>query len=366
MHCDLRSAQPRNVTPAGSASSPTPPAAPRARSSTPCSRGCTTCGTAARPRPTARPATVRACSCRCRRGAPGSRWSSSATRQRGVRSRRRAGPRGSSRWSGARYRSTPARSERGALASMPRIEQLTLSGGDEMRAYRARRRAERTPGAYIVSLSFRTVTYKALCAAEELARFYPDLRDPSLAVPFGIFHQRFSTNTAPSWERAQPFRLLCHNGEINAIQGNANWMRARGGELRLRGRRAAPPGHRRDRLRLGDAGQRARAARPPRPRRPPRADDARSRGVGRATRARSGAARLLPLPLAAGRAVGRAGRARLHRRPRGRRRARPQRSAAASLRGLLRRPRRLLLGGGRRRPLGPRAGTPRAGSAPGR
>ena len=119
----------------------------------------------------------------------------------------------------------------GALASMPRIEQLTLSGGDEMRAYRARRRAERTPGAYIVSLSFRTVTYKALCAAEELARFYPDLRDPSLAVPFGIFHQRFSTNTAPSWERAQPFRLLCHNGEINAIQGNANWMRAREGNF---------------------------------------------------------------------------------------------------------------------------------------
>ena len=100
-----------------------------------------------------------------------------------------------------------------------------------MRAFRARRRAERTPGAYIVSLSFRTVTYKALCAAEELARFYPDLSDPTLAVPFGIFHQRFSTNTAPSWERAQPFRLLCHNGEINAIQGNANWMRAREGNF---------------------------------------------------------------------------------------------------------------------------------------
>jgi glutamate synthase (ferredoxin) len=119
-----------------------------------------------------------------------------------------------------------------ALASMPRIEQLMLGGEvDERHAYRARRRAERTPGAYIASLSFRTVTYKALCAAEELARFYPDLSDPSLAVPFGIFHQRFSTNTEPSWERAQPFRLLCHNGEINAIQGNANWMRAREGNF---------------------------------------------------------------------------------------------------------------------------------------
>ena len=121
-----------------------------------------------------------------------------------------------------------------ALATMPRIEQLLLRparSGDETAAFRARRHAERTPGAYIASLSFRTVTYKALCAAEELGRFYPDLSDPELAVPFGIFHQRFSTNTAPSWERAQPFRLLCHNGEINAIQGNVNWMRAREGNF---------------------------------------------------------------------------------------------------------------------------------------
>src|SRR5262249_46237490 len=81
------------------------------------------------------------------------------------------------------------------------------------------------------SLSFRTVTYKALCAADQLAAFYPDLLEPTFAIPFGIFHQRFSTNTTPSWERAQPFRLLCHNGEINAIQGNVNWMRAREGNF---------------------------------------------------------------------------------------------------------------------------------------
>ena len=87
---------------------------------------------------------------------------------------------------------------------------------------------QQEPGAYIASLSFRTVTYKALCAADQLEAFYPDLRDPALAVPFGIFHQRFSTNTAPSWERAQPLRLLCHNGEINSIDGNVAWMRARG------------------------------------------------------------------------------------------------------------------------------------------
>ncbi len=121
-----------------------------------------------------------------------------------------------------------------ARASMPRIEQLGLlpppdltEAETEWRAYHARKRAERSGGAYIASLSFRTVTYKALCAADQLDAFYADLRDPSWEIPFGIFHQRFSTNTEPSWERAQPFRLLCHNGEINAIRGNVNWMRAR-------------------------------------------------------------------------------------------------------------------------------------------
>jgi glutamate synthase (ferredoxin) len=118
-----------------------------------------------------------------------------------------------------------------ALASLPRIEQLVLVPSEhpdaERRAYRARRRAERVAGVYISSLSFRTVTYKALCAAGQLARFYPDLEDPELVAPFAIFHQRFSTNTEPSWERAQPFRLVCHNGEINTIDGNVAWLEAR-------------------------------------------------------------------------------------------------------------------------------------------
>ena len=91
----------------------------------------------------------------------------------------------------------------------------------------ARRRAERIDGIYVASLSFRTVTYKALCAATQLASFYPDLGDPAVGGAVGIFHQRFSTNTEPSWERAQPFRLLCHNGEINTIDGNVEWMEAR-------------------------------------------------------------------------------------------------------------------------------------------
>jgi glutamate synthase (ferredoxin) len=131
-----------------------------------------------------------------------------------------------------------------ARATRPRVEQLVLArplglldDEAELRAYRARRRAALVPGGYVCSLSFRTVTYKALCSAEQLARVYPDLRDPALAVRFAIFHQRFSTNTAPSWERAQPFRLLCHNGEINTIAGNVAALRARGlgGALELDG-----------------------------------------------------------------------------------------------------------------------------------
>ncbi len=119
--------------------------------------------------------------------------------------------------------------------TQPRIMQAQLippKGFDydeiELAALRARKRVERErAGLYIASLSFRTVTYKALCAADQLAGFYPDLADPELEIPFGIFHQRFATNTTPTWERAQPFRMLCHNGEINAVAGNVNWMRAR-------------------------------------------------------------------------------------------------------------------------------------------
>src|SRR5437868_6992052 len=130
-----------------------------------------------------------------------------------------------------------------ARASAPRIEQAILSAEPartaadaEARCYRARKRAERAIAdaglrGYLASMSFSTVTYKAMCAADQLASFYPDLRDPGFTAPFVIFHQRYSTNTTPSWERAQPFRLLGHNGEINTIQGNVNRMRAREGRL---------------------------------------------------------------------------------------------------------------------------------------
>jgi glutamate synthase domain-containing protein 2/glutamate synthase domain-containing protein 1/glutamate synthase domain-containing protein 3 len=131
-----------------------------------------------------------------------------------------------------------------ARASMPTIEQALFrvpgdggAGADaERRCLRAGRRAvadARAAGAamYLASCSTRTVTYKALCAADQLAAFYADLADDRLRAPFAIFHQRYSTNTTPSWERAQPFRFLCHNGEINTLDGNRAWMRAREGRL---------------------------------------------------------------------------------------------------------------------------------------
>jgi glutamate synthase domain-containing protein 2/glutamate synthase domain-containing protein 1/glutamate synthase domain-containing protein 3 len=106
----------------------------------------------------------------------------------------------------------------------------------ERRCYVARKRAETACAAthtrlYVASWSFRTVTYKAMSAADQLAEFYPDLTDSAVTGWFGIFHQRYSTNTTPTWERAQPFRFLCHNGEINTIDGNVNLMKARAGRL---------------------------------------------------------------------------------------------------------------------------------------
>jgi len=119
-----------------------------------------------------------------------------------------------------------------ARSSRPRLVQAVLeapaTAANERAALRLRRRIERAvTGTYVASCSFRTVVYKGLVSAELLSQFYPDLADPAFAAPFAVFHQRFSTNTLPTWERAQPFRMLCHNGEINAIAGNIGRMRAR-------------------------------------------------------------------------------------------------------------------------------------------
>ncbi len=80
---------------------------------------------------------------------------------------------------------------------------------------------------HIPSCSSRTIVYKSMTMAESLPRYYPDLNQKTFASPLALVHQRFSTNTFPSWSLAQPFRLLCHNGEINTLRGNLNWMRAR-------------------------------------------------------------------------------------------------------------------------------------------
>ena len=125
-----------------------------------------------------------------------------------------------------------------ARATAPRVVHALFSDGTatgtvaserERRAFRLRRRIEgATTGIYVVSCSFRTVVYKGLAPADALADFYLDLHDERFAAPFAVFHQRFSTNTLSTWERAQPFRTLCHNGEINALWGNERRMRGRG------------------------------------------------------------------------------------------------------------------------------------------
>ena len=97
--------------------------------------------------------------------------------------------------------------------------------------YEARKRIEKYAresqlnSFYICSLSSRSIVYKGMFLAEALADFYLDLNDLSFKSRFAIFHQRYSTNTFPSWDLAQPFRTLAHNGEINTLKGNVNWMR---------------------------------------------------------------------------------------------------------------------------------------------
>ncbi|MQA73596.1 MAG: glutamate synthase large subunit [Solirubrobacterales bacterium] len=119
----------------------------------------------------------------------------------------------------------------------PAFRQLLVGAGDavadqdefERRLFLARRLAELEagPALAVSSFSSRTLTYKGMLTAPQLGRFYADLRDPELQSALAVVHSRFSTNTFPSWELAQPLRLLAHNGEINTIAGNFNWMRAR-------------------------------------------------------------------------------------------------------------------------------------------
>ncbi|GAA4979756.1 glutamate synthase large subunit [Kineococcus glutinatus] len=125
-----------------------------------------------------------------------------------------------------------------ARACMPFFRQLFLAGpaGEEgvvldRRAYAVRKRAERDLGVYFPSLSSRTLVYKGMLTTGQLEPFYPDLSDRRFATELALVHSRFSTNTFPSWPLAHPFRLIAHNGEINTVKGNRNWMAARESQL---------------------------------------------------------------------------------------------------------------------------------------
>ncbi len=126
-----------------------------------------------------------------------------------------------------------------ANATRPEIEQIMVANTldtpeDRFEAdlYIIRRRiekrvlAEHVTDFYICSLSCRSVIYKGMFLAEQLTTFYPDLLDARFVSRFAIYHQRYSTNTFPTWRLAQPFRMLAHNGEINTLSGNLNWMKA--------------------------------------------------------------------------------------------------------------------------------------------
>ncbi len=84
---------------------------------------------------------------------------------------------------------------------------------------------------YVPSMSARTIVYKGMLMADQVGTYYKDLQDPRLVSALALVHQRFSTNTFPSWDLAHPFRMICHNGEINTLRGNVNWIRARQGAI---------------------------------------------------------------------------------------------------------------------------------------
>ncbi|SES09801.1 glutamate synthase (NADPH) large subunit [Tranquillimonas rosea] len=131
-----------------------------------------------------------------------------------------------------------------ANATRPEIEQILISNSKgvdeetfERELYVIRRRIEKAAAAagvqqlYLASLSCRSIIYKGMMLAEQVAEFYPDLKDERFESAFAIYHQRYSTNTFPQWWLAQPFRMLAHNGEINTLKGNLNWMKSH--EIRM-------------------------------------------------------------------------------------------------------------------------------------
>ena len=121
-----------------------------------------------------------------------------------------------------------------ALSVMPDFKQVFLTGLNdetdivlERMAFCFRKRVEHTMPIYISSLSSRTIVYKGMLTTGQLEEFFPDLSNPLVESAMALVHSRFSTNTFPSWPLAHPYRYIAHNGEINTVKGNRNWMRAR-------------------------------------------------------------------------------------------------------------------------------------------
>jgi glutamate synthase domain-containing protein 2/glutamate synthase domain-containing protein 1/glutamate synthase domain-containing protein 3 len=149
------------------------------------------------------------------------------------------------------WRDTPVHADaigRTARATQPYIEQVFLRGGAhltqdqlERKLYVVRRRAEaevletelsEKEFFYVPSMSSRLIVYKGLLLAPQIDDFYKELRDPETRSSLSMVHQRFSTNTFPTWQLAHPYRYVCHNGEINTVRGNVNWMNARESTLK--------------------------------------------------------------------------------------------------------------------------------------
>ncbi len=124
-----------------------------------------------------------------------------------------------------------------ARSTMPVFRQLFVADGTstgidlDRKAFVLRKRAEREAGVYFPSLSARTIVYKGMLTTGQLEPFFPDLSDRRFGSAIALVHSRFSTNTFPSWPLAHPYRFVAHNGEINTVKGNRNWMRARESQL---------------------------------------------------------------------------------------------------------------------------------------
>ncbi|MCG8324937.1 MAG: glutamate synthase subunit alpha, partial [Thiotrichales bacterium] len=131
-----------------------------------------------------------------------------------------------------------------ARAGEPAFKQIFIACGDDIsdsaafdrKLYVIRKRVENRVREsdleqkdifYVPSLSYRTFLYKGMLTGSQIEPMFPEISDPDVESAMALVHQRFSTNTLPEWKLAQPFRYICHNGEINTVRGNANWMRAR-------------------------------------------------------------------------------------------------------------------------------------------